>query len=135
MCVKELALPEGAGAFRPPKRSQSKLGLQPRNFPINGSSIYCRSMTRNIKRQKQYAAREKRVFAYQDRDIACNPVSPRSEIAVREDNPGPYVGLLGKRLRVSYYSRRDGLNVIWIVYPTRSTEKLPTTHIFACSLK
>ena len=101
----------------PLKKIQIEKGLQPRSLALNPPSIYCRSMTRNIKRQKEYTAREKQVFAYQDRDIACNPVCPRSEIAVREDNPGPYIDLLGKRLRVGYYRRRDGLNVIWIVYP------------------
>lgn len=38
-------------------------------------------------------------------------------ITVRGDNPGPYSRLLKQRLRVGYYSKQDGLNVIWIVYP------------------
>jgi len=74
-------------------------------------------MASDIKRQREHAAREKQVFAHQDRDITCNPIPPRSEIIVREENPGPYEYLRGKRLRVGYYSRRDGLNVIWIVNP------------------
>ena len=36
---------------------------------------------------------------------------------VREDNPGPYRRLIGSVLRIGYYSRRDGVNVTWIVYP------------------
>jgi len=55
--------------------------------------------------------------ASQSRDTVCDPIPPRSEIRVRSDNPGPYVDLLGSRLRVGYYSICDGLNVIWIVYP------------------
>jgi hypothetical protein len=46
-----------------------------------------------------------------------NPVPPTTLIAVREDNPGPYSRLLNQTLRVGYYSKQDGLNVIWIVYP------------------
>jgi hypothetical protein len=74
-------------------------------------------MTRKIKREKQHAASIKLMYARQSRDVTCNPICPGSEIAVREDNPGPYRELLGQRLRVGYYSRQDGLNVIWIVYP------------------
>jgi hypothetical protein len=44
-----------------------------------------------------------------------NPVPPRSTIKVREDNPGSFRSLLGQTFRVGYYSRQDGLNVIWIV--------------------
>jgi hypothetical protein len=75
-------------------------------------------MTRDIKRQKQFAAAIKLQRARQSRDVTCNPISPRSEIVVREENPGPYTRLLGKRLRVGYYRRSEGLNVIWIVYPS-----------------
>jgi hypothetical protein len=74
-------------------------------------------MTRDIKRQKRFAAAIKLQRARQSRDITSNPIPPRSEIAVREDNPGPYTRLLGKRLRVGYYRRSEGLNLIWIVYP------------------
>lgn len=41
------------------------------------------------------------------------PIRPCSVIVVREDNPGPYKDLP----QTGYYSKRDGLNVIWIVYP------------------
>jgi len=77
-------------------------------------------MTRKIKREKQHATWIKLLYARQSRDITCNPICPGSEIAVREDNAGPYHKLLGQRLRVGYYSRLglDGLNVIWIVYPS-----------------
>ena len=74
-------------------------------------------MTRKIHRERLHAEWLKSIFAHQSRDIYCDPVHPGSEIAVREDRPGPYGRLLGLRLRVGYYSRMDGLNVIWIVYP------------------
>ena len=74
-------------------------------------------MVWSIHQRKQFAAWEKMRFARQSRDVACNPVRPGSEIAVREGNPGPYGHLVGQRLRVGYYSRNDGLNVIWIVSP------------------
>jgi hypothetical protein len=45
-----------------------------------------------------------------------HPIGPRSVISVREDNPGPHRNLIGQLIRVGYYSRQDGLNVIWIVY-------------------
>jgi hypothetical protein len=74
-------------------------------------------MTWDIKRRKQFASAIKLQRARQSRDVTCNPIPPRSEIVVREDNPGPYTRLLSKRLRVGYYWRSEGLNVIWIVYP------------------
>ena len=62
--------------------------------------------------------RLKRQFSLDPKSYFKNqPVPPRSEIVVREDNPGPYSRILGQRLRVGYYSKQDGLNVIWIVYP------------------
>jgi hypothetical protein len=45
------------------------------------------------------------------------PIPPRSVIMVRKDNPGPHRSLLGIILRVGYYSKQDGTNVIWLVYP------------------
>ena len=45
------------------------------------------------------------------------PISPRSVITVREDNPGPHRSLLGLILRVGYYSKQDGTNVVWLVFP------------------
>lgn len=45
------------------------------------------------------------------------PNSPRSVITVREGNPGPHRSLLGLILRVVYYSKRDGTNVVWLVFP------------------
>jgi hypothetical protein len=74
-------------------------------------------MTRKIKKEKQHAAWLKLIYSHQSRDVTCDPVHPGSEIAIREDHPGPFTRLLGQRLRVGYYSRHDGLNVIWIVYP------------------
>lgn len=66
-------------------------------------------MRGRIRLKKQFKA-EPRRFSKQ------HPVPPGSLIRVREDNPGPHRALKGQQLRVGYYSKMDGLNVIWIVY-------------------
>jgi len=74
-------------------------------------------MAGSIQQRRRWAAWKKMQFAAQSRDAVCDPVRPGSEIAVSEDKPGPYHSMLGQRLRVGYYGRNDGLNVIWIVFP------------------
>jgi hypothetical protein len=67
-------------------------------------------MKSRIKLKKYFEVNPRRYYK-------TNPIPPRTVIAVREENPGPYRKLLGLTLRVGYYSRQDGLNVVWIVYP------------------
>jgi hypothetical protein len=66
-------------------------------------------MRSRIKLKKQFGANPKK-------HSKARPIAPRSVIAVRESNPGPHRTLLGQLLRVGYYSKQDGLNVIWLVY-------------------
>jgi hypothetical protein len=67
--------------------------------------MHCR-----IKLKKQFKLNPKKYYKRR-------PISPRSVIAVREDNPGPHRSLLGLILRVGYYSKQDGTNVVWLVSP------------------
>ena len=46
----------------------------------------------------------------------AHPIPPRSLIRVRDDNPGPHRALASQLLRVGFYRKTDGFNVIWIVY-------------------
>jgi len=46
-----------------------------------------------------------------------HPIPPDSELSVKEIPDSPYLHLAQQRLRVGYYSRQDGLDCIWIVYP------------------
>ena len=63
-----------------------------------------------IKLKKQFRVNPKRYYK-------TRPISPRSVITVREDNPGPHRRLLGLILRVGYYRKQDGTNVVWLVFP------------------
>lgn len=67
-------------------------------------------MKSRVKLKKQFETSPRKFYKSQ-------PVSPCSVIAVRGDNPGPHRSLLGMILRVGYYSKQDGTNVIWLVYP------------------
>ncbi len=67
-------------------------------------------MKSRVKLKKQFEASPRKFYKSQ-------PISPRSMIAVRGDNPGPHRSLLGMVLRIGYYSKQDGTNVIWLVDP------------------
>jgi hypothetical protein len=67
-------------------------------------------MKSRVKLKKQFLASPRKFYK-------SRPISPRAVIAVREDNPGPHRSLIGMILRVGYYSKQDGTNVIWLVYP------------------
>ena len=67
-------------------------------------------MKSRVKLKKQFEASPRKYYK-------SRPISPRTMIAVREDNPGPHRSLRGMVLRVGYYSKQDGTNVIWLVYP------------------
>lgn len=70
----------------------------------------------------------KKYFALNPRRFSkANPVPPRTSITVRHDNPGRYRSLLGQILRIGYYSKQDGLNTIWLVYPDGKYDE-STTH-------
>jgi len=59
-----------------------------------------------------------------------DPIPPRSVIAVR-DKRGRYKALIGKTLRVGYYRKQDGLDVIWIVYPNGEYgETIDHSHLY-----
>ena len=63
-----------------------------------------------------------------------DPIPHRSVIAVRDKRgrySRPYGALIGKTLRVGYYSRQDGLDVIWIVYPNGEYgESIDHSHLY-----
>jgi hypothetical protein len=67
-------------------------------------------MKSRVKLKKQFEASPRKFYKSQ-------PISPCSVIAVRGDNQGPHRSLVGMVLRVGYYSKQDGTNVIWLVYP------------------
>jgi hypothetical protein len=67
-------------------------------------------MRSRIKLKKQFTLSPKKYYK-------TTPIRPRSVIAVREDNPGHHRSLLGLILRVGYYSKQDGTNVVWLVFP------------------
>jgi len=67
-------------------------------------------MRSRIKLKKQFRLTPRKYYK-------TRPISPRSVITVRHDNPGPARSLLGLILRVGYYSKQDGTNVVWLVFP------------------
>jgi hypothetical protein len=67
-------------------------------------------MKSRVKLKKQFLASPRKFYK-------SRPISPGTVIAVREDNPGPHRSLMGMILRVGYYSKQDGTNVIWLVNP------------------
>ncbi len=45
------------------------------------------------------------------------PIPPRSVVFVAPVAGNPYVSLWGRKIRIGYYSKQDGLDCIWLVYP------------------
>jgi hypothetical protein len=62
-----------------------------------GNNLYHSPMRSRIKLKTQFTLSPKTYYK-------TRPISPRSVIAVSEDNPGPHRSLLGLILRVGYYS-------------------------------
>ena len=46
------------------------------------------------------------------------PIPPRTIVTVASVPDNPYTDLAGRKIRIGYYSEQDGLDCIWLVYPS-----------------
>lgn len=46
------------------------------------------------------------------------PIPPRTIVTVASISDNPYADLSGRKIRIGYYSEQDGLDCIWLVYPS-----------------
>lgn len=46
------------------------------------------------------------------------PIPPRTIVTVAQGPDNPYSHLSGSKIRIGYYSEQDGLDCIWLVYPS-----------------
>jgi len=45
------------------------------------------------------------------------PIPPLTIVSVASVPGNPYTHLRGQRIRIGYYSKQDGLDCVWLVYP------------------
>ncbi len=46
------------------------------------------------------------------------PIPPLTVVSVASVSENPYTHLWGRKIRIGYYSEQDGLDCIWLVYPS-----------------